>query len=77
MAILGNIIKGFIDVKESFSSENNPIEEQQAVLIKLLTKAKDTAFGTHYDFKSILESDNPAKIFANKVPYFDYNKIQK
>ena len=75
MAILGNIIKGFIDVKESFSSENNPVEEQQAVLKKLLTKAKDTAFGAHYEFESILESEDPASTFANKVPYFDYNKI--
>ncbi|OBX27104.1 GH3 auxin-responsive promoter [Gelidibacter algens] len=77
MAILGNIIKGFIDVKESFSSGHNPVEEQQAVLKKLLTKAKDTAFGKHYDFESILESEEPANVFANKVPYFDYNKIQK
>ncbi|HUH29241.1 GH3 family domain-containing protein [Gelidibacter sp.] len=75
MAILGNIIKGIIDVKDSFSSENNPVEEQQDVLKKLLTKAKDTAFGKHYDFESLLESDSPAIAFANKVPYFDYNKI--
>src|SRR5690554_5076427 len=77
MAILGNIIKGFIDVKDSLSSEKNPIEEQQDVLKKLLTKAKDTAFGKHYDFESILESDNMAIAFSDKVPYFDYNKIQE
>ncbi|TDU39603.1 GH3 auxin-responsive promoter [Gelidibacter sediminis] len=75
MAILGNIIKGFIDVKESFSSETNPIKEQQEVLKKLLSTAKDTAFGNHYDFQSILNSENPSEVFANTVPYFDYNKI--
>ncbi|MGC1631916.1 MAG: GH3 auxin-responsive promoter family protein [Gelidibacter sp.] len=75
MAILGNIIKGLIAIKDSFSSESNPIEEQQAVLRKLLTTAKDTAFGKHYGFESILEADDPANAFANTVPYFDYNKI--
>ena len=77
MAILGNIIKGFIAIKDSFSSENNPVLEQQDVLKKLLTKAKDTAFGKHYDFEAILEDENPAQAFANAVPYFDYNKIDK
>ncbi|MBJ7881236.1 GH3 family domain-containing protein [Gelidibacter salicanalis] len=77
MAILGNIIKGFIDVKETFSSENNPVKEQQEVLKKLLSKAKDTAFGKHYDFQAILDSEDPTKVFANTVPYFDYNKIQE
>lgn len=77
MAILGNIIKGFIDVKESFSSGNNPVKEQEEVLKKLLTKAKDTAFGKHYDFKSILESNDLGSNFAKALPYFDYNKIQE
>ncbi|MBA6154332.1 GH3 family domain-containing protein [Gelidibacter maritimus] len=77
MAILGNIIKGIIDVKDSFSSEQNPVQEQQEVLKMLLTKAKDTAFGKHYDFESILESKDMASEFAKKVPYFDYNKIEK
>ena len=77
MAILGNIIKGFIDVKGSFSSEKIPVEEQKEVLKKLLTKAKATAFGQYYDFGHILESGDPAAAFANAVPYFDYNKIEK
>ena len=77
MAILGNIIKGFIDIKETFSSESNPVEEQQEVLIKLLTKAKDTEFGKHYNFESILNSENPNKSFADEVPYFDYNSMHE
>lgn len=75
MAILGNIIKGVINVKESFSSESNPIKEQEELLIKLLKNAKDTAFGKHYEFESILNSDHPAKRFADTVPYFDYNMM--
>lgn len=77
MAILGNIIKGFIDIKDSFTSENSPVAAQEAVLKKLLSKAKDTKFGEHYGFQSILESENPARAFANSVPYFDYNKINE
>ncbi|TYB73997.1 GH3 family domain-containing protein [Bizionia myxarmorum] len=77
MAILGNIIKGVIDITDSFSSELNPVEAQQEVLKKLLDKAKDTEFGLHYNFENILEADNVAKAFSEEVPYFDYNKINK
>ncbi len=75
MAILGNIIKGFIDIKDSFSSEVNPVLGQQVVLKNLLTEARDTEFGKHYNFESILESEDIAKAFSEAVPYFDYNKI--
>lgn len=75
MAILGNIIKGIIDIKDSFSSDSDPISEQQEVLQKLLTKAKDTAFGKAYHFEEILEAESPARAFAERVPYFDYNKM--
>ena len=77
MAILGNIIKGFIDVKDSFSSEKNPIKEQEELLIKLLNKAKNTAFGKHYDFEGILNSDDAAKRYSETVPYFDYHKMNE
>lgn len=76
MAILGNIIKGFIDIKDTFSSERKPVEEQREVLVKLLTKAKDTSFGSQFDFNGILKSDNPLHQFSESVPYFDYDKMQ-
>ncbi len=75
MAILGNIIKSFIDVKDSFSSESDPVKEQQALLIKFLSKAKNTEFGKHYNFDHILNSDDPSKSFAENIPYFDYNAM--
>ncbi|MBU2997706.1 GH3 auxin-responsive promoter family protein [Cellulophaga baltica] len=75
MAILGSIIKGVIDLKDKLTPESNPIEEQEKVLIDLLEKAKDTAFGQHYNFATILEAENPAKKFATTLPYFDYNKL--
>ena len=77
MAILGNIIKGFIDIKDTFSSEVESVAAQQEVLKSLLNKAKDTEFGQRYNFKSILESDDIAKAYSDAVPYFDYNKINE
>jgi hypothetical protein len=56
-------------------SEPDAGKAQQDELEKLLKKAKDTLFGIHYDFKSILEADDIQKAFAEKVPYFDYNKL--
>ncbi|MFX0556488.1 GH3 family domain-containing protein [Maribacter sp. CXY002] len=77
MAILGSIIKGIIDASEVITSESNPVEEQQEVLLQLLETAKDTQFGKEYDFSGILENENTAGSFAKNVPYFDYNQINK
>lgn len=75
MAIIGNIIKGVIEAKEALSKENSPIEEQKKVLEELLEMAKDTQFGKHYDFASILESDDVQNAFSEAIPYHDYKKI--
>ncbi|WP_421824148.1 GH3 family domain-containing protein [Flagellimonas oceanensis] len=75
MAIIGNIIKGVIEAREALSKETSPVEEQQKVLEELLEKAKDTQFGKHYDFVSILESDGVTKAFSEAIPYHDYKKI--
>ncbi|ULC58411.1 GH3 auxin-responsive promoter family protein [Flaviramulus sp. BrNp1-15] len=75
MAILGNIIKSVIEIKDNFSSEVDHLEAQLNILKELLTKAKDTQFGRAYNFESILHSNNLEKSFAETVPYFDYNKI--
>ncbi|MGJ8550324.1 GH3 family domain-containing protein [Winogradskyella wichelsiae] len=75
MAILGNIIKGVIELKDTFSSEIIHEEAQEKVLKELLETAKNTQFGKFYDFEHILETSNPQKSFAKSVPYFDYNQI--
>lgn len=75
MAIIGNIIKGVINLTGELSSDANPVEEQEAVLKSLLTTAKDTKFGKTYQFESILKAEETAKVFAQKVPYHDYNQI--
>ncbi|MFT3702238.1 MAG: GH3 auxin-responsive promoter family protein [Agriterribacter sp.] len=49
--------------------------QQNRVLKKLLKKAKNTEFGQAYRFDEILLHRKPAKIFQQKVPIFDYDKI--
>ncbi|WP_066221609.1 GH3 family domain-containing protein [Formosa haliotis] len=75
MAIIGSIIKGVIQLKDTLTPESNPVENQKLVLKSLLETAKDTAFGSHYNFSAILQSENIAKAYADTIPYFDYNKI--
>lgn len=75
MAILGSIIKGVIDLKDSLSSEPNHIENQYRVLNQLLETAKTTQFGKQYQFQDLLNTKNTPKAFAKNIPYFDYNKM--
>ena len=77
MAILGNIIKGVISITDSLSTEINHVEAQQRVLRELLEKAKDTSFGKHYDFESILAAPSVTQAFAESVPYFDYHQMEE
>ncbi len=71
MAILGNIIKGIINIKDTFTSETSPLENQRETLNMLLNKAKDTQFGKFYNFESILEKSvlkEKNYIFSIKKP---------
>ena len=77
MAIFGSIIKSLIDLKESFTTEGEAEKNQEEVLRGLLKKAQDTLFGKHYKFEEILESENIQLEFSRRIPYFDYNKIDK
>jgi hypothetical protein len=76
MAILGKIIKGAIHLTSTLTSENkDPEALQLEVLEELLTEARNTAFGKHYAFKQVLESDDVRSAFINKVPLHDYKAI--
>ncbi|WP_419213101.1 GH3 family domain-containing protein [Maribacter sp. X9] len=77
MNIIGNFIKGVINVTDKISGDDNPIEEQKEVLKNLLKSAKDTSFGKAYRFEDLLESDDMATAFREAVPYFDYNEINE
>ena len=63
MAILGNIIKGFIQLKDTLSSEIEHTKAQEKVLEQLLEKAKNTQFGAFYKFQEILNSKDFLTVF--------------
>src|SRR5690606_16135883 len=75
MQVIGEIIKKAIDLGEKLSATKAPVDAQKDVLVHLLDKAKNTAFGKYYAFEQILASEDPAAAFANKVPYHDYDAI--
>ncbi|WP_029038621.1 GH3 family domain-containing protein [Salinimicrobium xinjiangense] len=77
MAVIGSIIKGLIHAKDAVTAEPDAVDAQEKVLRELLEKAKDTAFGKHYGFVEILKSENIRREFAEKIPFFDYNKINE
>ncbi|MDQ3395547.1 MAG: GH3 auxin-responsive promoter family protein [Bacteroidota bacterium] len=78
MALLGKVIKGALHLKKILASGGvDPVAAQEKVLRHHLTKAKSTAFGKHFDFDEILKSKDIRKAFAEKVPYYDYDKIYK
>lgn len=75
MAIIGNIIKGVINLRNSISSETDHVKNQKDTLKLLLEKAKMTEFGKHYLFSKLLKSDNVYQNFKTTIPLFDYEKI--
>ncbi len=75
MAILGNIIKTAIELKDKLTPETSPIPAQQQVLTNLLKTAANTSFGRQYGFSKILSSPQPRRVFAETVPLHDYQKI--
>lgn len=50
----------------------NPVETQQKVFEKLISEAKNTAFGKDHDFKNIKSFED----FAAKVPIRDYEELK-
>jgi len=77
MAIIGELIKAAIDFTGKVAKHPDAIKAQQEVLFDLLSDAKDTAFGEHYNFETILESDDQYSAFAQTVPVFDYDRLQQ
>ena len=75
MAIVGSLIKGAIDLKNTLTPKVNPVEAQQEVLRSLLETAKNTEFGQFYEFQNILDAENMSAAYKRKLPYFDYDKI--
>lgn len=75
MAILGNIIKAAIELKDKLTPDTAAIPAQEHVLIDLLKTAEHTEFGQHYQFNKILAATDSRRAFAQRVPVHDYQKI--
>lgn len=84
MPILGELIKKSIHYKKN-NTKKTPFQLQKKELSKLIRKAKNTEFGFHYDFRSILKSFHSYffnnyrcefyESFKKQVPIFDYDKM--
>jgi hypothetical protein len=80
MPIIGSILTRVFELRKTLPSVNvkrNAYKMQKNTFAKLLNKASYTAFGQHYGFNQILNSNNPMREFQKKVPVFDYNEIYK
>ncbi len=77
MAIIGELIKSAIELTDKLVKNPDAVQAQKEVLEDLLETAADTAFGKHYDFEGILNSENLVKAFAAQVPVFDYDRLEK
>lgn len=82
MAILGNLIKKGIILRESLEQQyTNPSELQKHQLRKLLIAARNTEFGKKYNFKYILDHFTGTdhyqyyREFKDSVPVYTYEDI--
>lgn len=76
MALLGQIIKSGIDLGNHITQgQDNPAAAQQEQLKKLLSKAKNTAFGIYYGFEELLKEADIITAFRKAVPLHDYQKM--
>jgi hypothetical protein len=76
MPLLGSLIKqGLIISSRIRIRTNTPEFYQRRELLRLLDKARNTSFGTHYHFDDILNSTDPVSEFRKNVPLSDYDKI--
>jgi len=83
MPLLGSLLgKGLKLTHIIEQDKKSPFEYQRKELKKLIKKAKNTQFGSNYDFGEILESfnaeNNPElfyEYYRSRVPVFNYTKI--
>ncbi|MDX1685947.1 MAG: GH3 auxin-responsive promoter family protein, partial [Saprospiraceae bacterium] len=76
MGLLGNIIKGALNITSEFDLDlKNDEKKQLAMLSQLLTKAQNTAFGKFYDFQSVLHQGDLGGTYRKHVPIFEYNEM--
>jgi hypothetical protein len=84
MALIGKLLKKGISLRESLEQDySSPIDLQKTELRKLLISARNTAFGQHHYFKTILNGfkvmDNKTfyNFFKSNVPISNYEEIRQ
>lgn len=81
MPLLGSIIKSAYAIRNKPIEKRlvslNPADAQKKQLKKLLRKAQFTAFGEHYKFSELLDTEDIEKAFREKVPTHDYKSMYK
>lgn len=77
MALIGEIIKKAVETADRIFTNSDHADAQKEVLKELLSEAKDTSFGLYYEFKKLLENDDPRIAFSEKVPYHSYDQLRE
>jgi len=80
MALIGIAIKRAIGLQKTLSRvrrRQHAGKKQEKTFLKLINKAMDTAFGRKYGFEEIFWSDEPLRLFKERVPVFDYDSIHR
>src|ERR1035437_5070704 len=78
MALYGQLLKNTIKFRETIDSvrfPRKPYKIQERQLVRLLKKAKFTAFGMNYRFENIIMDKKPVDAFQRAVPVYDYDKM--
>lgn len=78
MAIIGTLLKRALQINKKVKKVRprpSAAKQQRKALLKLLSRAQYTAFGTYHGFGRILDSPDPVAEFRKSVPVFDYNKL--
>ena len=82
MALLGNLIKRGIKLRESLNQDfSSPFDLQKAELRELIIAARNTQFGRAYNFDEILDAFKRGghqefyEVFKKNVPVFNYDKM--
>ncbi len=80
MAFIGKAIKRALTLQKTLNivrRRQSPVKKQEKTFLKLIKKAQDTAFGEHFGFSEILDSNNPIALFQSRVPVYDYDSIHR
>lgn len=76
MAILGHLINRSLRIRKTFTIQTGtPRSYQMQVIKRLIKKARNTQFGKHYNFSSLLSSDSLYEEYKKKVPFHNYNQM--